>query len=326
MVLITGLNNLSHPNDAKGALHNARSDGYDFVTTNLPYCSSLCRGDITSLESRYWGTSVVGVVTSPESLVSMVQTTDIEKENKGEELIDALNGTPYDQQQAEVALSYMLDWAAHMNIPAVILPRIPNTNYINYGRFLASQALKSSANGIQLWVRMPFEKESVDAFRVVHKMCDGAANLGCILEFKSFRNSSDSLVEPMSLIHELIGSNLRAMSFHTSNFLVNKKGFPTLSKASQFLFIEVLKRIGRTCRVLVEGVSDLGLHDDALGMSGCLPHIQYLKFIRSKEDVASVLDTEEGKMEMGYLDHLQSALQPLGDNLEFSTYEVVSIS
>ena len=29
-------------------------------------------------------------------------------------------------------------------------------------------------------------------------------------------------------------------------------------------------------------------------------------------------------METGYLDHLQSALQPLGDNLEFATYEVVS--
>lgn len=323
MVLITGLNNLSSPNDAKAALHDARSDGYDFVTTNLPHCSSICREDITSLESRYWGTSVVGVVTSPENFIPMVQTNgDVSRENRGEELIDALNGTSRLKQQAEDALSYMAEWAGHMNIPAVILPRIPSTNYMNYGRFLASQALKSSANGVQLWVRMPFEKEYIDAFRMVHKMCDGAANLGCILEFKSFRNSSDSLLEPMSLIHELIGCNLRAVSFHTTTFLINKKGFPTLSKACQFLLIEILKRIGRTCRVLVEGVSDLQLNGDAEGMSGCLPHLQYLRFIRSKEEVVSVLDSEEGKMEMGYLDHLQSALQPLGDNLEFSTYEV----
>ena len=37
-----------------------------------------------------------------------------------------------------------------------------------------------------------------------------------------------------------------------------------------------------------------------------------------------LIDTEEAKMETGYLDHLQSALHPLGDNLEFATYEVVS--
>lgn len=325
MVLIIGLNNLSTVNDAKAAFHEARSDGFDFITTNLPSSSSVCRSDVIGLESRYWGTSVVGMVSSPE-IMDMNDFDDHSKRNTGQELVQSFNGTDTDVLQVEKILSYMLDWAAHMNIPAVILPQIPCADFINYGRFLASQVLKSSANNVQLWLRMPFDKRCVDAFRMVHKMCNGAANLGCILEFQQFRNTSDPLTDPMSLIHELIGCNLRAVSFNTNLFLINKKGYPTLSKANQFLFIQLLRRIGRTCRVLIEGSSDILLDGDAAGSTGCLPHLQYLKHLRSKDEVVSVLDTEEGKMESGYLDHLQSALQPLGDNLEFATYEVVSLS
>jgi len=75
-----------------------------------------------------------------------------------------------------------------------------------------------------------------------------------------------------------------------------------------------LKRLGRTCRILVEGRSE---HGDG----GHVHYLQYLRHLRSKKDVCQVLDTEESKMELNYLDHLQSALQPLGDNLEYSTYE-----
>ena len=61
-----------------------------------------------------------------------------------------------------------------------------------------------------------------------------------------------------------------------------------------------------------------------MGHSGLLLYLQYLRHLRSKDEVKRLIDTEEAKMETGYLDHLQSALHPLGDNLEFATYEVVS--
>lgn len=61
---------------------------------------------------------------------------------------------------------------------------------------------------------------------------------------------------------------------------------------------------------------------DVTGQSGYLSYVQYIRHLRSKGEVKSVLDTEDSRMELDYLDHLQSALQPCFDNLEFGTYEV----
>jgi len=134
--------------------------------------------------------------------------------------------------------------------------------------------------------------------------------------------SSLGLNVAMGLLHQFIGCNLRAVSFNTDIFLINKRGFPALPKSMQFIVMELLKRIGRTCRVLVEGIPIHHIQDNAMGRSGMMLYLQYLRHIRSKDEVTNVIDTEEAKMETGYLDNLQSALQPLGDNLEFSTYEV----
>ena len=56
--------------DAAQLLELARADGYDFVTTSLPDASSnqdgaAVRTDVTSLESRWWSTSIVGNVVDP---------------------------------------------------------------------------------------------------------------------------------------------------------------------------------------------------------------------------------------------------------------------
>mgnify|MGYP001985563324 CR=1 FL=1 len=67
------------------------------------------------------------------------------------------------------------------------------------------------------------------------------------------------------------------------------------------------------------GPGDSG--DASVEGTGCAPYLQYLRHIRSRLELSAVLDTEEAVMETSYLDHLQSPLQPLGDNLEFQTYE-----
>jgi protein arginine N-methyltransferase 5 len=239
-------------------------------------------------------------------------------------------------------MDYMLDWAGHMNIPAVILPPVSiddNRDHLNYGRYLAAQVLKCSANNVQLWVRVPFHKQSMERYQMLHRLCDGASNLGCMVMFDASMMKMDgaALVEALGLLHQLIGCNLRAVSFPTNVFLTNKRGFPTLPKSLQFLFVELLKRLGRTCRVMVEGMP-LHKNDDSSmvvspghnqegsmgGKSEMKLYLEYLRHLRTREEVTNVIDTEEANMEDGYLDHLQSALQPLGDNLEFSTYEVVS--
>ncbi len=131
--------------------------------------------------------------------------------------------------------------------------------------------------------------------------------------------TSETIDESLVLLHHFSGSNLRAICFDTNLFLTNKKGYPTLSKGTQFLFTELLIRLGRTLRVIIEGEC---LHTEPNGKSGYLSYLQYLRHLRLKEEVTCTLDTEESRMESDYLDHLQSALQPCYDNLEFSTYEV----
>ncbi|KAL3930242.1 MAG: hypothetical protein SGARI_004540 [Bacillariaceae sp.] len=93
-----------------------------------------------------------------------------------------------------------------------------------------------------------------------------------------------------------------------------------MAKSHQVLFTEILKRIGRTVRVLVEGPS---AHPDVdtAGATKCLPYLQYIKHVRAREDIKGFLDTEEASLETPYLDSLQRPLQPLKDHLEFSMYE-----
>ena len=50
-------------------------------------------------------------------------------------------------------------------------------------------------------------------------------------------------------------------------------------------------------------------------------HLQYLRHLRSKPTLSTKLDSQESILETPYLDNLQSPLQPLGDHLEYQTYE-----
>eukprot|EP00554_Chaetoceros_debilis_P007417 CAMPEP_0194072662 /NCGR_PEP_ID=MMETSP0149-20130528/342_1 /TAXON_ID=122233 /ORGANISM="Chaetoceros debilis, Strain MM31A-1" /LENGTH=733 /DNA_ID=CAMNT_0038752563 /DNA_START=93 /DNA_END=2294 /DNA_ORIENTATION=+ len=305
--------------DAYYFLDDARSDGYDFITTNLPYSSDETRTDVTLMESKHWSTSIVGMVTSPPLYRTSAETSS--GTDNGEALVAALNVDGL-RRQAKKDFTFMLQWASHMSIPAVILPPIPADNIFEYGRFLST--LITNTSNVQLWLRVNFDKESIQNFMMIQRMCDGASNLGCIVEFGQNFKLADQIGEGMSLLHQLIGCNLRALVFSTTVFLSNKRKCPTLAKSHQFLFVELLKRLGRTCRILVEGSPHHHITDNeaAMGRSRNKLYLQYLRHIRSKGEVKDVLDTEESKMETSYLDHLQSALQPLGDHLEFSTYEV----
>jgi len=57
------------------------------------------------------------------------------------------------------------------------------------------------------------------------------------------------------------------------------------------------------------------------GSSLRLHHIQYLRHLRSRAPLLAKLDSEEAMLEALYLDSRQSPLQPLGDHLEYQTYE-----
>jgi len=270
--------------DAAFLLQEARADGFDYITCNLPK-SLEPRTDVTSLDSRWWRTSIVGRMETP----SMQQ----------------------------------MEWAQHMNIPAVLLPEVSPRD-VDTCQKIASLALVASASNGQVWIQTRLTEDSINAFDSLHRFCDGASNVGMMLtldnDVRDVGNDAQTLVaRQVVLLHKAIGSQLKAICFPTSVFLTNKRGYPALSKTHQVLFTEVLGRIGKTVRVLLEGPSKHEVGE--CGKTKCVPYLQYIRHLRQRPEIAQILDSPEASLEEPYLDQLQRPLQPLADQLEFQTYE-----
>lgn len=180
---------------------------------------------------------------------------------------------------------------------------------------------------MQVWIQTSLTEESINIFCELHGYCDGASNVGIMLLLENSNNPSSAeevdaarnVAKQIVLLHKAIGCNLKALLFPTNIFLTNRRGYPALSKTHQLIFTEVLRRLGRTVRVLLEGPSRHSIGQ--VGKTACVPYLQYLQHLRAREEVAKLLDTKESSLEEPYLDQLQRPLQPLADQLEFQTYE-----
>ncbi len=368
--------------DAATSLRRAREDGFDYVITSLPNTSgslesttsnrhredvASIRTDVTQLESKWWSTSIVGIVDDPIGWKTDKSTTTA-KNDHGRRLVHALtsyygvnhlecNGgeiphwgrdksNNFGEMSAEANKIFwgMLEWASHMNIPAVILPSIPDleceklepdgkfvtiarTN-INckqakeYARLLANVTTSPicASSQVKLWVRVPLQMFHLQAFQLLLARCDHAPCIGCLLHIDRPVDAAE-LPNILRELHPFLGGGLiKAISWDTSVFLKNKKGFPTLSKSHQFLFSFLYGRLGRTLRTLVEG-NGVDSSMQWGGSSSRLFILQYLRHLRSRDPLPDKLDSEEAVLETSYLDTLQSPLQPLGDHLEYQTYE-----
>lgn len=220
-------------------------------------------------------------------------------------------------------LARQIEWAIHMGIPAVILPLCPSDGISEYARVILSLGLEAQESNLQIWIRTRLNAGSLGDYQTLHQLCDGLSNIGMILEMEPVSTMSSAAATvgtQMILIHKAIGMNLKALTLPTKIFLTNKKGYPTLAKSHQVLFAQIMKRVGRTIRVMVEGPST---HDQVpvAGETKCMSYLQYVRHIRTRDEITAALDTEEATLETPYLDSLQRPLQPLKDHLEFSMYE-----
>jgi protein arginine N-methyltransferase 5 len=284
--------------DAAALLQAAREDGYDYVTTALPYTQEA-RSDATTLTGRWWRTSVVGIVpetSAPEILMERLQS--------------------------------QLEWAIHMGIPAVILPAPSGGNdmLVEYARVLNSLALDGQSSNLQLWIKTHLNETSLAEYGLLHRLCDGLSNIGMMLVMEpmpTMNSAAATVAQQIILLHKAVGAQLKAVSMPTKIFLTNKRGYPTLAKSHQVIFTETLKRVGRTVRVMLDGppVHDIPNAGDGMGATKCLPYLQYVRHLRQRPEIQAALDSEQASMELAYLDSLQRPLQPLKDHLEFSMYE-----
>lgn len=216
-----------------------------------------------------------------------------------------------------------LEWAIHMGVPAVVLPSPPPGASMEYARVVQTLALEAQANNLQLWIKAHLTEESLAEYGLLQTLCDGLSNIGVILvmdPIPTMASAAATVASQIILVHKAIGANLRAVLFPCNVFLTNKRGYPALAKSHQVIFTEVLKRIGRIVRVIIEGPSQHEGIPNA-GSTKCLPYLQYIRHLREREEITAILNSEEATLETAYLDSLQRPLQPLKDHLEFSMYE-----
>ena len=139
-----------HPENSQNAflsLQDGKRDGFDYVVTELPVPigivaaaaanggvrkgSTSVRTDVKQMDSRWWSTSVVGIVGDPPHWKTASTAGSVYNSSAatGSELTEVLTSskivTPKKKQEAEKIFWGMLEWASHMCIPAVILPTIP---------------------------------------------------------------------------------------------------------------------------------------------------------------------------------------------------------
>jgi protein arginine N-methyltransferase 5 len=218
-----------------------------------------------------------------------------------------------------------LPWAFHMNLPAVLLPPLPTNSaeelaeYAQQLQLLSQEAVKEAGYSFQLWVPLSMTAAAMEAWQFVASMAN-ANNVGLLLQFETSPTTLDPLLyvsQQLHTLHNAIGCGpVMAVSIATNQFLTNKRGYPTLSKAQQWIAEYIMQRVGRTVRWLLQGTAA------PTTTVAVLPHLQYLQHIRQRPSVTSLLDTRAGQDEADYLDALQKPLQPLGDHLGYATYEV----
>lgn len=387
---------VSHPENLQNAflsLQDGRRDGFDYVVTELPVpvdivtaaaASAVADGgvvskgpssinkrsgvrtDVTKMDSRWWSTSVVGLVADPPHWTSTKSANNNSSDTTGSQLIQALtssnNVSPKKRQEAEKIFWGMMEWASHISLPAVILPSIPlsdgsteeitssdeedmfddtpktnkpqdqakktsqkinNSSAKEYARLISQLSTSSicTTSRVQLWIRVPLTLHHLQAYQLLLARCDHSPSVGCMLSITSPLDPTALPAITRALHTFMGGGHVKGISWDVSAFLKNKRGYPTLSKSHQYLFQLVFGRLGRTLRTLVEGRLPAGLKNDDGGSPTRKYHLQYLKHLRSRAPLPFILDSEEAILETPYLDNLQSPLQPLGDHLEYQTYE-----
>jgi protein arginine N-methyltransferase 5 len=205
---------------------------------------------------------------------------------------------------------------------------INNPSAKEYARLISQLSTSSicSTSRVQLWVRVPLTLHHLQAYQLLLARCDHSPSVGCMLSITSPLNVTELPAVTRALHMIMGGGHVKGISWDVSVFLKNKRGYPTLSKSHQYLFQLVYGRLGRTLRTLVEGRVPGGMLkvEDGGGDSGSATrrfYLQYLAHLRTRAPLPSLLDSEEAVLETPYLDNLQSPLQPLGDHLEYQTYE-----
>jgi protein arginine N-methyltransferase 5 len=315
------------------AIEEATSEKYDFVVAPLVHprhrrdaagISAARAGPFTRtdrvMDSRRWTTMVVGRVSR---------------------WLDADSPSARLRASSENALEQELGWAAHLSVPAVLLPPPRSARCLNYARLVNGRVRREEGHA-QIWLEIPLMRRKAvlrrlpaeRAAALQHQLTEPHGPTPARPDaarpdnerddadpweaWNAFRCACDQsptvsvclvltrALPESSVLEKWLGEPVKAVVLPTSIFLTNRSGFPTLPKAHQ-TFVR---------RVMAHGPQMIvrGSCRHAAGLSTYAEYVAHLNRTRPEPTAAEAFEAP-------YHDFLQAPLQPLMDNLESQTYE-----
>jgi len=290
------------------AMEGACGEGYDFLCVDIVDPTSKNPFLAASPGSK------LGDRTRPEFMLGTQQWSSFIV-GKLSQWLSSVSGSDLEIARAEEAIVQELQFAAYLSLPAVVVP-LRQHDCANLARAVHSHLLKSHHN-LSVWVNVPLNPtdgrvngvedrpepvlapETWKWWNKFRSLCHHHSRMGVALEI-----SPD--LPDAEIMKQWLGEPVRAIFLPTSIFLTNKKGYPVLSRAHQFLVGEFFRL---NCQIVITGSND---HDQGMRV--------YQQYISHLFNSLPSLDQYE-RFARGYEDYLQAPLQPLMDNLESATYE-----
>jgi len=204
----------------------------------------------------------------------------------------------------ERALDEELAWAAHLGLPAVLLPMLTGHD-VEYARAVNHQLVKHQT-AFAMWIEVSMDDDGWRRWNAFRRMTGHSPALHCALVVPDVLPGEDD-GEWEVILERWCGEPVKVALFPTSCFIANQAGYPTLGARHRRLF-EVLYL--RKVQFVIRG--------RPRHANGLLPYPGYLVHLGTRAPAP----TEREEYEAPYYDYLQSPLQPLGDNLSSGTYEV----
>ena len=296
---------LSHVPDLSTVILSSAQSGYDFITipiVNPRYDREFDKEKICSARD--------GPLTRSDLLLASSEWSSLVVGRLGHS-IDVDSDIQHIRQNSEARLAQELRYASHLGLPAVMVT-LSSGDHTNLARLISNHIFKGAS--FQIWVQVPlcppdlgkYESRELDTFVNTWDWWN---------RFRLVANSNNKINLCLDVtdqcpsdidIERWVGEPVKTVRISTSLFLLNKKGYPVLSKQHQNL---IKRFIQLDIQIIVCGPSRG--HQMKF-------YQQYLDHLYQQAPVGDPLQ----QFARGYEDYLQCPLQPLMDNLESQTYEV----
>jgi type II protein arginine methyltransferase len=207
------------------------------------------------------------------------------------------------RNRSELILKKEIEWSTHIGLPFFIFEMKLGDNFAG---------MVGNACNVMVYsqVLLRVSVGEWDKWNKVRFLCNHNSKLGIVLLLDEPQLEDD-------VLNRWLGEPIKMVSLPSRMFLVNKKGFPVLSKQYQDF---VFTMMDRSVDFIISVNNEVAHHPKCT--LKC--YQEYIHYLESSKPLPGIID----QFAMGYHDVLQAPLQvmnfnkPLLDNLESGTYEV----